>query len=146
MSESRRTKWHIDDEIHPVDVGIRHKHISAIGVRRANRNTKVIGDMFELCFRKPSPRKGDGHQLTQHHNTACMRHFPIPEEEEKKAKRADEEIQKGTRDVRTADNSVGIGQGGFTLEHVKQMLDKRYDLSGKVIAGYRIYSKRIHFI
>ena len=63
MSESRCTKWHIDDEIHPVDVGIRHKHISAIGIDDADGYAK------EEYENKPSSLDASG--------VLCLRLFHV---------------------------------------------------------------------
>ena len=109
MPKGRRAKRHIDDKIHPVDVGVCHEHISAIGIQAPNHNAKIIGNIFKLRLGKPGPRKCDGHQFKQHYDTACICHLSVAKDEEKETKRTDKEIQKRTRHVRAAYDCVGIG-------------------------------------
>ena len=44
MLKSRRRKGKIDEEIHPVDVGVGYKSITAIGIHNPHHDTKIIGN------------------------------------------------------------------------------------------------------
>jgi hypothetical protein len=55
MLESARAKGHIDEEIHPVDIGVGYKSVSAIRVNYANGNTNIIGYILKVLFGYASP-------------------------------------------------------------------------------------------
>ena len=119
MPKRRCGKGHIDEEVHPVDIGIRYEGVAAVRVHDANGDTNIIGNVLKHFLGEPSPRKGDRHQFENHDDGRGVQHLSVPENEKEKAERTDEKIQKGPRHVRTPYDRVGVIEGGFPLHDVE---------------------------
>ena len=147
MHERTCAERHIDQKIHPVDIRTGHERIAAIGVDEPDQYTDIFRDTFEQFLREPRAGNGDRRHFQAHYDTARVRHHTVSENEEQERKRTDEEIQKRTEHVRAARDRVRIKQRRFPLEHVEQVLDKRTNLRGKIVACEgEILAERIHTV
>ena len=79
MHEGRRTERHIDEKVHPIDIGIGDKGISAIGIDDSDCHAQKIRNLRKKFFDKPRARKSNRSELERHDDTASVIYVSVAE-------------------------------------------------------------------